>query len=101
MVADVVSYDDFVEFTVLGKLHVHFLIEVFKMLNGRDEVLLRYVASVCKRDRRIRVLVHVTKYHRLGEGWLIVEARAGVTVAASTNLEIEGAIYSKEKNMVR
>jgi hypothetical protein len=46
VVTYVVRYHQIFDFPILRELHKHFFVEILKMLNSRDPVLLRHIASV-------------------------------------------------------
>jgi hypothetical protein len=65
VLADVVSDHDLVELTVLCQFAKDLFIEVFKVVDCLDQVLLGDVESVSKGHRRWRIIVQVGQHHRL------------------------------------
>ena len=95
VVANIVSHDYFFNFSKLGKLLEHLLIEIFEVFNCGDQVFIGDVAAIRVRNCSLRVLVHVLKNERLRKVRLIVQARAGVSVTTRPNFVIKWTIYSK------
>jgi hypothetical protein len=82
VVANIVRDDKVLNLTVLSELHEDFLIKVFKVVDGVNQLLIRHVDPVGFHHGRIRVLVQVLKNNRLAQYWLIVQACACLSVAA-------------------
>ncbi|TNV78200.1 hypothetical protein FGO68_gene5391 [Halteria grandinella] len=95
MFANIVTNVHFCQFSILSQLQIHFLIEILKMRNCLNQEGIWHCEAVCEGNCGGRVVVEVGEQQGLGGDRAVVDARAGVSVAAAANFEVERAIYSK------
>lgn len=91
VIGEVVADVEALDLAELGELLEDVLVEVLEMLLdlARVEGL---ALGVDAGGDHVGPLVHVGQQQRGTDGWAVVQARAAVTVAASADLEIEGAV---------
>ena len=102
VVSNVVSHNHLVHLAKLSHLHKDFFVEGLEVLDCLHEVLFGHITAVGVCNGCIWILIHMLEAHSLTERWLIMHTSACVSMAASTDLEVERTVYSvKKKGFVR
>lgn len=65
VLTNIISDCDLVEFSVLGQLPEHLLIEILEMIDRLNQILLRHVESICECHCGWRIVIQMREDHGL------------------------------------
>ena len=94
VLANVVSHQHVLDFTVLAQLHKHFFVEVFEVPCCLEQLLLRHLQPICECNGSARVFIELEEQQSLTEWRLVVLACASIAVSARPDLVVERTVDS-------